>query len=225
MKEPNWKIVFTSQILLIILVSSILSFKMGLFKDIKQQFVKEAVAEEPLKQNINNTTIVKKDTTKVIQPVKEVLAKNVENPKKELVEKASVLENVSVVNEVPEIFERKTDAEVKKIMDKYNKQINDSFITTATSYNSESGQTDDTPCITASNLNVCERNTEDIVATNDLPFHTKILIPEYFGDRIFYVEDRMNQRYTGTDHVDIWMKNKANSKSFGAKVLKIIVLK
>ena len=114
---------------------------------------------------------------------------------------------------------------LKIVEEKYKDQIKKTYKTNITSYNSEAGQTDDSPCITASGLDVCKRNTEDIVATNDLPLHTKILIPEYFGERIFYVEDRMNVRYTGTGRVDIWMKNKTDSKQWGIKYTKIIVLK
>lgn len=227
MKEPNWKIVFTSQILLMLFVSSVLSFKMGLFEDIKQQIIHEAIAEEPLKKEtpVIVVPVIKKvedKTAPVAKTTKTTAVEKKEDIKTELVEKASVVDDVL---EDLDVFARKTDAEVKKIIDKYKDQISDSFIATVTSYNSEAGQTDDSPCITASNMDVCKRNVEDILATNDLPFHTKVLIPEYFGDRVFYVEDRMNQRYTGTDRLDIWMKNKTNSKNFGAKVLKIIVLK
>jgi len=224
MREPNWKIIFTSQILLMLLVSSVLSFKMGLFEDIKQQIVHDAVADESTK----TIPVVAKTTIKKVETP--VLVEKKENTKVEIVKTASVVE-VDVKTDTKEAekeldtFERKSDSEVKTVIEKYKDQISDSFITTVTSYNSEAGQTDDSPCITASNMDVCKRNVEDILATNDLPFHTKILIPEYFGDRIFYVEDRMNQRYTGTDHIDVWMKNKINSKNFGAKVLKIIVLK
>ncbi|MDD3284269.1 MAG: hypothetical protein PHZ07_01615 [Patescibacteria group bacterium] len=88
---------------------------------------------------------------------------------------------------------------------------------TLTAYNSDSAQTDDSPCITASGLDVCKRNVEDIVATNymNLPFGTIIRIPELFGDRQFIIEDRMNARYTNT--LDIWMKDYGNARKFGVK--------
>lgn len=214
MKDFNWKIIFIFQAILICSISGILFFKMGYFNRIIEDVViHEVEAEESLKNETEN--IVKNI------PLKEEVKKedNVEikkiEPKKEEVKK----------EETTKILARKTDSEVKEVMDKYKDQIKSSYIATVTSYNSESGQTDDSPCITASNLDVCKRNVEDIVATNDLPFHTKILIPEYFGDRIFYVEDRMNKRYTGLDRLDVWMKNKTDSKNFGAKVLKIIILK
>ena len=86
-----------------------------------------------------------------------------------------------------------------------------------TAYNSLPAQTDATPCITASGLDVCERNIEDVVATNYqwLPFGTKVRFPEIFADKIFTVEDRMHARYTNT--ADIWMKEYRAAKQFGRK--------
>jgi 3D (Asp-Asp-Asp) domain-containing protein len=92
-----------------------------------------------------------------------------------------------------------------------------------TAYNSEPGQTDSTPCITANGFNVCEHNIEDTIAANFLKFGTKVRIPELFGDRIFVVRDRMNRRYT--HRVDIWMINKDDAIQFGIKRAKIEVLK
>lgn len=88
-------------------------------------------------------------------------------------------------------------------------------------YTSDVAQTDADPCTTASGLNVCERNAEDIVATNFqyLPFGTAIRIPELFGDRIFYVHDRMNRRYTNT--VDVWMKDIADARKLGRRTAKV----
>lgn len=88
-------------------------------------------------------------------------------------------------------------------------------IRTMTAYNSEPGQTDDTPCITANGFNVCEHGIEDTVAANFLPFGTKIRIPELFGDRVFIVRDRMNKRYQS--RVDIWMLEKSDAKQFGVR--------
>ena len=82
-------------------------------------------------------------------------------------------------------------------------------------YTSDVAQTDGDPCTTASGLNICERDAEDIVATNYryLAFGTPVRIPELFGDRIFYIHDRMNKRYTAT--VDVWMKNITDARKFG----------
>ena len=61
-----------------------------------------------------------------------------------------------------------------------------------------------------------------IVATNLLPFNTRIKIPELFGDRIFIVEDRMHRRKT--DFVDIWMETKNEAKKFGIARAEILIL-
>jgi len=94
---------------------------------------------------------------------------------------------------------------------------------TVTAYNSLPWQTDDTPCIAASGMDVCERNAEDIIATNfaHLPFGTKIKLPDLYGDRVFRVEDRMNKRYY--QRADIWMKEYADAKAFGKRWTKMEV--
>jgi len=86
---------------------------------------------------------------------------------------------------------------------------------TVTAYNSLPWQTDDTPCITASGMDVCERDMEDVIATNlwYLPFGTKVRFPDLFGDRIFSIEDRMNKRYY--QRADIWMQDYQTAKAFG----------
>lgn len=90
-----------------------------------------------------------------------------------------------------------------------------------TAYTSEPAQTDDTPCVTASGLDVCERDIENVVAANFLPLGTRVRIPELYGDRVFYVEDRMNKRYNYK--MDIWMKEKSNAKVFGVQYATIEV--
>jgi 3D (Asp-Asp-Asp) domain-containing protein len=92
-----------------------------------------------------------------------------------------------------------------------------------TAYNSEPGQTDNSPCITATGFNVCEHGEEDTIAANFLKFGTKVRIPELFGDRIFVVRDRMNKRHA--DRVDVWMKDRSDALKFGIKTAKIEVLK
>ncbi|MBI4435615.1 3D domain-containing protein [Candidatus Uhrbacteria bacterium] len=90
-----------------------------------------------------------------------------------------------------------------------------------TAYTSEVEQTDESPCITASGLDVCERDMENVVAANFLPLGTRVKIPELYGDRVFYVEDRMNQRYNYK--MDIWMKDLADAKAFGVQYVTIEV--
>lgn len=91
-----------------------------------------------------------------------------------------------------------------------------------TAYNSEPGQTDDSPCITANGFNVCENGVEDTIAANFLPFGAKVKIPELFGDRVFTVRDRMNKRFS--NRVDVWMLEKQDARQFGVKHAKIQVL-
>jgi len=81
-----------------------------------------------------------------------------------------------------------------------------------TAYSSTTCQTDNTPFITASGSYV----KDGIVANNLLPFGTKIRIPELYGERIFVVEDRMNQK-KGYYHVDVWFSSYWEAKCFGAK--------
>jgi len=95
--------------------------------------------------------------------------------------------------------------------------------TVITAYNSEPGQTDDSPCITANNFNVCNHGIEDTIAANFLPFGSKVKIPELFGDRVFIVRDRMNRRYT--NRVDVWMIDRPDAVKFGVKTARIEVLK
>jgi 3D (Asp-Asp-Asp) domain-containing protein len=93
---------------------------------------------------------------------------------------------------------------------------------TITAYNSEAGQTDDSPCITANGFNVCKHGVEDTIAANFLPFGTKVKIPDLFGDRVFVVRDRMNKKHP--NRVDVWMQERSDAIKFGVKVAKIQVI-
>lgn len=93
---------------------------------------------------------------------------------------------------------------------------------TMTAYNSEVGQTDNSPCITANGFDVCKHGVEDTLAANFLPLGTKVKIPELFGDRVFVVRDRMNKKHP--NRVDVWMKDKHDAIHFGVKVAKIQVI-
>ena len=88
-----------------------------------------------------------------------------------------------------------------------------------TAYSSTPEETDDTPFITASGSTV----RDGIVATNLLPFGTKIQIPELFGDKVFVVEDRMHERKG--NNVYIWMSTKSQALKFGIAYSKIQILK
>ena len=81
----------------------------------------------------------------------------------------------------------------------------------STAYTSRIEECDGDPFITADGSDVAD----GIVATNILPFGTKIRIPTVFGDRIFEVHDRMNARYSY--RVDIWMKDIKQARAYGLK--------
>ncbi len=89
----------------------------------------------------------------------------------------------------------------------------------ATGYSSTVEQTDSTPFITAAGTVV----RDGIIANNLLTFGTKVRIPELYGDKIFTVEDRMNQR-KGYYHIDVWFDSYNEAKNFGAKRTYIEVL-
>lgn len=85
-------------------------------------------------------------------------------------------------------------------------------------YNSEAGQTDGSPFTTADGSQV----RDGIVAANFLKHGTRIRIPEYFGDKVFEVHDRMNARYAYK--IDIWMLKKADARKWGVRNVKVEVL-
>ena len=82
---------------------------------------------------------------------------------------------------------------------------------TATGYSSTPEETDDTPFHTATG----QRVKWGIIATNDLPFGTKVRLPDLFADQIFIVDDRMHSRFTGRGRIDIWFPSKKEALHFG----------
>ncbi len=87
-----------------------------------------------------------------------------------------------------------------------------------TAYSSSVDETDNTPFITATGMHV----RDGIVATNILPFGTKVTIPALFGDKVFTVEDRMAERMKNV--IDIWMPSKSAALRFGVAYTNIVVL-
>lgn len=76
------------------------------------------------------------------------------------------------------------------------------------------------PSITASG----EKVRRGIVAANFLPFGTKIRIPEYFGNEIFVVKDRMASSY-GWGNIDIWMRDQEDAMEFGRVITKVEIIR
>ena len=96
--------------------------------------------------------------------------------------------------------------------------VNQKFWVSVTAYSSTTDQTDSSPFVTASGTNV----RDGVVAANFLPIGAKIKIPSIFGDKVFVVEDRMNQRYW--HYVDIWMPTRYEALQFGVRTLQIEVI-
>lgn len=88
-----------------------------------------------------------------------------------------------------------------------------------TAYTSSPDETDSTPFLTANGT----KTQDGVVATNILPFGTKIKIPELFGDKIFTVQDRMAKRMKNV--VDVWMSTKAKALRFGVEYTDIVIIR
>lgn len=89
---------------------------------------------------------------------------------------------------------------------------------TVTAYSSTVDQCDSNPFVTASGTHV----RDGIIATNLLAFGTKVKFPSLYGDKVFTVEDRMNQRYS--NHADIWFETREQAKQFGVKKLEMVIV-
>lgn len=90
-----------------------------------------------------------------------------------------------------------------------------------TAYSSSPDETDDTPLIGANNKPV----GWGTVATNILPFGTRVRFPKVFGrNEIFIVGDRMNARYNGESRFDVWHPSKSQAKTFGLVITEVEIL-
>lgn len=94
----------------------------------------------------------------------------------------------------------------------------DAMRVTLTAYTSEPNQTDGSPFITADGSCVAD----GVIAANFLPIGTQVRIPELFGDKVFEVHDRMNERYDV--RIDVWMKEKTQAITFGLKHAKVEII-
>lgn len=84
-------------------------------------------------------------------------------------------------------------------------------MTTVTAYSSAPNQTDGTPFVTADGSCV----NDGVIAANFLKIGTRVRLPDLFGDKIFEVHDRMNERYF--NRIDVWMKDIKDARQFGLK--------
>lgn len=117
-------------------------------------------------------------------------------------EKSNSLENNTLA-----VFSSQEDRDEDASQSKYKK-----IKVIITAYSSTTWQTDDTPFITANGSTV----RDGIVANNMLPFGTELKIPEFYGNKVFTVEDRMHPRKSGYQ-IDIWFPTVEEAQEFGIK--------
>jgi 3D (Asp-Asp-Asp) domain-containing protein len=85
---------------------------------------------------------------------------------------------------------------------------------TATGYSSTPEETDDTPFITASGIDV-RVYEHNVIAANFLKFGTRVKIPELFGNKEFY---------NGQPIIDVWFPHKRTALAFGKRTVTIVIL-
>ncbi|WP_225430025.1 RlpA-like double-psi beta-barrel domain-containing protein [Deinococcus detaillensis] len=97
----------------------------------------------------------------------------------------------------------------------------------ATAYNSEAGQTDNSPFVTATGTRV---RPGVIALSRDLlrifPYGSRVTLQDSAGllnGRVFIVEDTMNVRMANT--VDIWMGSRAQALAWGSRTVRITALR
>jgi len=102
-----------------------------------------------------------------------------------------------------------------------DERAEDLRVAEVSAYTSSKSETDDSPFLTASGLDL-SNHFECVVASNDYAFGTKLAIE---GIGICSVEDRMNSRYTGTGNIDLYMgTDKQRALTFGRRKLSYIVI-
>ena len=87
-----------------------------------------------------------------------------------------------------------------------------------TAYTPSPEETDDSPCITASGLDICQTRLS-VVATNELPFGRKVEI----AGQEYLVADRMSKKYP--NRYDLLMYSKEEALNFGKQNLEVKLLK
>ncbi len=120
-------------------------------------------------------------------------------------------------------------SQVTAVDDHHSKKedtANRTIVAELTGYSSTIDQTNSEPFITASGARV----RDGIVAANFLPFGTEIKIPNYYGDKVFVVKDRMNTRYSEPKddsydgYIDIWFSSRKEATNFGRVREEVVIL-
>jgi len=100
-------------------------------------------------------------------------------------------------------------------------EIKKTIYTTVTAYSSSVDECGADPFTMASG----DRVFDGAIAHQYLPFNTKVRFPEVFGEKIFVVKDRLGPQFTSYYHVDMWVHSKVEAKAWGARVVKMEILK
>ena len=89
---------------------------------------------------------------------------------------------------------------------------------TITAYNAVAYQTDSTPCISASGMNICE--TEDLICAcpREFEFGTEFFI----NGRWWNCQDRLHSKYD--DRIDLLMHTIEEAKEFGKQKLEVYIM-
>ena len=92
-----------------------------------------------------------------------------------------------------------------------------------TAWNAVEAQTDSTPCIASSGMNICETD-KNIAASNELSFGTRFRVEgiDEKWDKIYEVQDRTNSRYDY--RIDILLDEYQEAMEFGRQVRDIIIV-
>lgn len=125
-------------------------------------------------------------------------------PRLEVAQDAFLMANTAPASQAPTHYNRVSIARTMTV--------------TSTGYNSEVRQTDDSPFIAADGTRVFD----GMVAANFLPFGTQIKIPDYYGDKVFTVHDRMAKRFS--NRVDVWFEHKSDAIQWGRRTVRIEIV-
>ena len=105
-------------------------------------------------------------------------------------------------------------------------QVKKKLWVTATAYSSTKWQTDDTPCITSTGYDVCNKTKNIIAVSRDLVrslgYHRQVRLPSLYGSEIFYIEDTMNARFT--NRIDVHHDSIEDAREFGIKKIELEVI-
>lgn len=144
------------------------------------------------------------------------IGNNVDYLKNTITKNADTTEDVPEPTPAPKTKTTKTVSKISSVA---------TLTVVASAYSSTPHQTDDSPFITANGEHVYWGGVAaNIIDTNgrNIPFGTKLMIPDLFGDQIFTINDRMNRRYK--NNLDVWFSNTADAIEFGRKTIKIVIV-